>query len=196
MALAVNADGSAIAEAMLPPLEINGAGKLQNGVDVRFALPAQKSAIRASIARDSSFEDQVADQIISGEAADFGNLEDGNYFFRARAISANGIEGLPATYTFKRRLNSISGSAGAADDGWVFKWGGQGRGIIRYNFQLFRGNTDGTAFVDEAGLSAQQIILSELPDGDYYWRVGAIQYADGETSTNWTPFEKIIVASN
>lgn len=194
--LAVNADGSAIAEAMLPPLEINGAGKLQNGVDVRFALPAQKSAIRASIARDSSFEDQVADQIISGEAADFGNLEDGNYFFRARAISANGIEGLPATYTFKRRLNSISGSAGAADDGWVFKWGGQGRGIIRYNFQLFRGNTDGTAFVDEAGLSAQQIILSELPDGDYYWRVGAIQYADGETSTNWTPFEKIIVASN
>ncbi|MBK8161489.1 MAG: hypothetical protein IPK59_23000 [Rhodospirillaceae bacterium] len=180
---------------MPPPLEQRGR-QAANGVDVRFALPAQKSAIRASIARDPSFEDQVADQIISGEAADFGNLEDGNYFFRARAISANGIEGLPATYTFKRRLNSISGSAGAADDGWVFKWGGQGRGIIRYNFQLFRGNTDGTAFVDEAGRLRSRLSCPELPDGDYYWRVGAIQYADGETSTNWTPFEKIIVASN
>lgn len=194
--LAVNADGSAIAEAMLSPLEIDGAGKLQNGSEVRFALPAQMSAIRASIAKDSSFEDQVADQIVSGETADFGNLEDGNYFFRARAISANGLEGLPATYAFKRRLNSVGGTAGAADDGWVFKWSGQGRGIIRYNFQLFRGSTEGAAFVDEAGLATQQIILSELPDGDYYWRVGAVQYADGETNTNWTPFEKIIVASN
>ncbi|HMT41057.1 MAG TPA: FecR domain-containing protein [Sphingorhabdus sp.] len=194
--LAVNADGSAITEALLPPLEIEGAGRLQNESSVRFAVAAQKTPLRVSVAKDAGFEEQLADQIVSGADADFGNLEDGTYFFRARAISTKGLEGLPATYAFKRRLNSISGSAGSADEGWVFKWSGQGRGTIRYNFQLFRNNTDGPAFVDEAGLTAQQIILSELPDGDYYWRVGSVQFADGETNTNWTPLEKIIVASN
>jgi hypothetical protein len=194
--LAVNADGSAVTEALLPPLAIEGAGKLQNESSVRFALAAQKTPVRVSVAKDAGFEEQLADQIVSGADADFGNLDDGAYFFRARAISAKGLEGLPATYAFKRRLNTISGSAGSADEGWVFKWSGQGRGTIRYNFQLFRNNTDGPAFVDEAGLTAQQIILSELPDGDYYWRVGSVQFADGETNTNWTPLEKIIVASN
>ena len=194
--LAVNADGSAITEALLPPLTIEGAGKLQNEISVRFALTDEKPAIRVNIAKDAGFEEQIADQIVSGETADFGNLDDGNYFFRVRAISANGLEGLPATYAFKRRLNSVSGTAGTSDEGWVFKWIGQGRGTIRYNFQLFRDTTNGPAFVDEAGLTVQQIILSELPDGEYYWRVGSVQFADGETNTNWTPLEKIIVASN
>ena len=194
--LAVNADGSAITEALLPPLSIEGAGKLQNDISVRFALTDQKPAIRVNIAKDAGFEEQIAEQIVSGATADFGNLDDGNYFFRARAISANGLEGLPATYAFKRRLNSVSGTAGASDEGGAFKWSGQGRGTIRYNFQLLRDNTDGPAFVDETGLTVQQIILSELPDGDYYWRVGSVQFADGETNTNWTPLEKIIVASN
>ena len=36
--------------------------------------------------------------------------------------------------------------------------------------------------------------LSDLPPGDYFWRVGSTQYADGEASTSWTPIEKITVA--
>lgn len=194
--LAINTDGKAIIEPLLPPLGIEGAGRLQNDPVVRFSLESRTSLVRASIAKDAAFEDQVADQIVSGETADFGNLDDGNYFLRVREISANGLEGLPATYAFKRRLNSVSGSAGAIDDGWAFKWSGQGQGTVRYHFQLFKGDTKGPAFVDEAGLAAQQIILSELPDGDYYWRVGSVQYVDGETNTNWTPLEKFIVASN
>ena len=196
--LAVNADGSTLAEALLPPLDIAGAGRLQNQPTVRFALDAASgvSRVRASIAKDASFAEQIADIVVAGDSADFGALEDGNYFFRARAISANGFVGLASTYAFKRRLNTVSGTAGATDDGWTFKWSGEGKGTIRYNFQLFRGSTDGVAMVDETGLAAHQIILSELPNGDYYWRIGTVQYADGETNTNWTPFEKIIVATN
>jgi hypothetical protein len=33
-----------------------------------------------------------------------------------------------------------------------------------------------------------------VPD-TYFWRVGAVQYVDGESNTNWTPFEKIIVGA-
>lgn len=193
--IAVNADGSALAEPLLPALEIPGTGKLQSDPAVRFALPASVASIRVSIAKDAGFAEQVADQIARAGVADFGNLEDGNYFFRARAISANGLEGLPATYAFKRRLNSVSGTAGAGEDGWAFTWGGEGQGIIRYNFQLYRGDTKGTAFVDEAGLTDRQLILSDLPDGVYYWRVGSVQYAEGETSTSWTSFEKLMVDS-
>lgn len=194
--LTVNADGSFITEALLPPIEIAGAGRLQNNPAVRFILPKTDNAIRVSIARDAAFQDQVADQIATDGNADFDNLEDGNYFLRARAISANGLEGLPITYAFKRRLNAISGSAGQGTDGWLFKWNSEGAGKIRYNFQLYRDSTDNVAFVDEAGLETLQVILSDLPDGEYFWRVGAVQYVDGETNTNWTPFEKIIVSAN
>lgn len=193
--LAVNADGSALTEPLLPALEIPGAGKLQSDLAVRFTLPASAASVRASIAKDAGFAEQVADLIAGRGLADFGNLEDGNYFFRAREISANGLEGLPATYAFKRRLNSVAGTAGSGDDGWAFKWDGQGQGIIRYNFQLYRGDIKGTAFVDESGLTERQLTLSDLPDGVYYWRVGSVQYAEGETSTSWAAFEKLIVDS-
>ena len=197
--LAVNSDGSTIREALLAPIEVEGAGRLQNNPSVRFSLPAPtpgRSSVRLSIARDSSFNEQIADQIVSADTADIGALEDGNYFIRFRAVSENGLEGLPSTYAFKRRLNSVSGSAGGDDSGWKFKWSGDGKGTIRYHFQLFRNSVDGPAFADETGLTANQLILSALPDGTYFWRVGAVQYADGETNTNWTPFEKLVVASD
>jgi hypothetical protein len=56
--------------------------------------------------------------------------------------------------------------------------------------------------VDEAGLTNDLITLSDLPDGEYYWRVGVTQYPenspgnsdDEEVFQKWTDFEKLIVA--
>lgn len=194
--LAVQPDGSAITEAMLPPPDLTGAGRLQKDSNVIFALPSGNvAAYRIAIAADSGFQDRVADLVAQAPAADFGALADGNYFLRARAISANGIEGLPATYAFKRRLNNVRATAGASDIGWVFKWEGEGQGLIRYQFQLHKGSTDNAPMVDELALEGRQIILSDLVPDTYFWRVGAVQYVDGESNTNWTPFEKIIVGA-
>ena len=194
--LAVTAKGEAISEALLPAVTLVDAGKLQNNPAVRFALPGDGKAYRLSVATDAGFVEQIADVLSRNESTDFGALEDGNYFLRVRQLSLTGIEGQPAVYAFKRRLNSVSGNVAPAADGWVFRWVGVGKGTIRYHFQLVRGSPDRVPFVDEAGLSVQQLSLSDLPPGDYHWRIGSVQYLDGESDTNWTPFEKFTVTAD
>ncbi len=197
--LSVRPDGSSIKEAMLPPPEIEGAGRLQSDPAVTFAVPSPGAAIsgyRIGIATDAGFLDQVRDITVAAPTADVGAIADGKYFFRIRAISANGIEGLPATYAFKRRLNSVKAVAGESDDGWTFKWDGEGQGIIRYHFQLYRGGMQNAAIVDEPALASRAIVVSSLDPDTYYWRVGAAQYADGESSINWTPMEKFVVGAD
>ncbi|MEQ1539927.1 MAG: hypothetical protein ABL928_13455, partial [Sphingorhabdus sp.] len=151
--------------------------------------------LRVSLASDAGFIDELAEASFSNGKAVFEGIEDGNYFARFRAVSASGIEGMPVTYAFKRRLNSVSASGGKGEFGYAFKWAGQGRGQLLYHFQLFKDKTDGVAVVDEAGLTTTEISLSDLPAGDYYWRVASVQYVDGEVSTNWTPFEKLNVSA-
>jgi hypothetical protein len=195
--LAVNADGKSIREALLPRLEITNAGRPQTADVVRFALPsAPPGGTRVTIATDAGFQDIVVDTATLSQNAEIGMIEDGNYFARFRAISAAGLEGMPSIYAFKRRQNSVSGSSSSSADGWQFKWSGAGKGVIRYHFQLYRGTIEGPAFVDEAGLTEKQISLSDLPLGDYFWRVGSMQYIDGEANMNWTDFEKFAVSSS
>jgi hypothetical protein len=196
--LAVKADGGVINETLLPASDYRNAGKLQNGKIVRFDLPkgAGVSATRVALGSDAGFVEQVADGSFDTDKAEFEGIDDGNYFVRFRSVSANGIEGMPVTYAFKRRLNSVSASGGASDLGYIFKWLAEGRGTLRFHFQLFRDKAEGVPMVDEAGLAVEQISLSDLPAGDYYWRVASVQYLDGEVSANWTPFEKLTVSAN
>lgn len=196
--LAVNADGGVISEALLAAADFPNAGKLQNSKIVKFDLPKGEgvAGTRIALGSDAGFVEQVAEGSFDGDKAEFENIDDGNYFVRFRSVSVNGLEGMPATYGFKRRLNSVSASGGASDLGYVFKWLGEGRGTLRFHFQLYRDKPEGTPMVDEAGLTSEQIGLSDLPTGDYYWRVASVQYLDGEVSTNWTPFEKLTVSAN
>ena len=195
--LAVIASGAVIRESLIAPVEFPLAGRLQKEKTVSFVAPdaANLNGLRVALAADAGFVDQLADASFTGGKVSFEGIEDGNYFARFRAVSATGIEGMPVTYAFKRRLNSVSASGGKSDFGYAFKWAGQGRGVLRYHFQLFQGKANGIAIVDEAGLDATEISLSDLPAGDYYWRVASVQYVDGEVSTNWTPFEKLIISA-
>lgn len=192
--LAVTADGGVLTEALLPAPELVAPGRLQADKIVRFAA-AQSVPVRYTIASDSGFIEQVADSIVADGKAEFADLPDGNYFIRARAISPAGLQGLPATFTFKRRLNSVTGTAGRENDAYVFRWRAEGNGPQRFHFQLFRNAVTNVAMVDEAGLESMMISLSDLPPGDYFWRVGSIQYADGEAAASWTPIEKITVTA-
>lgn len=191
--LALPPGGKVIREKLLPPPALIEPGRVQVDPVVRFAAQPSAPGYRISIAADAGFIEQVADTVIESAQASFENLANGNYFVRARAISANGIEGLPATYAFKRRLNGVNASAGQGDEGYVFKWFGDGEGVKRYHFQLYRGGLQTLPMVDEAALHSDRIVLSDLPPGEYQWRVGAVQYLDGEVATNWAPAEKLTV---
>lgn len=194
--LIVDKSGKSSVEALLPAVEWPDAGKLQREKSVAFALPANPSAsaTRVSLSADAGFAEQFADSVTSTGVTEFADVPDGNYFVRLRSISQSGVEGMPATYAFKRRMNSISAQAGADSLGYKFKWASAGRGRFRYHFQLFRGGKDGLPIIDQRGLEQTEITLSDLPAGDYYWRVASVQYLDGEVNSNWTDFEKIGVS--
>ena len=186
--LALIPGGRVVREALLAPPSLIEPGKLQSDPIVRFAAGANDdvSGYRIALAADAGFVDQVADRVVGDEPATFDNS--------ARAISRNGIEGVPATFAFKRRLNGVKATAGQTDEGYTFKWLGDGEGIRRHHFQLFRGNVETMPMVDEASLDGDRVSISDLPPGDYFWRVGVVQYLDVEMATNWLPIEKMTVA--
>lgn len=193
--LAVTATGGVIVEALLAPPNLREPGKTQAEKIVRF-VSQSPGGIRYTIGADAGFVEQVADIIAPEGKAEFADLANGNYFIRARAISDNNIQGLPATFAFKRRLNGVTASAGQGEDGYSFRWVGEGAGTQRFHFQLFQNAADKIAMVDEAGLTGDRVTLSDLPPGDYFWRVGVVQYLDGEVGINWTPLEKLSVTSS
>jgi hypothetical protein len=194
--LSVAQNGAVTTETLMPAPDVANAGKLQMRPKVRFDFGGgSANAMRVLLASDAGFVDTIGDLTGTAGIVEFENIEDGNYFARFRSISPNGFEGLPQTYAFKRRLNNVSGSAGKGDSGYSFKWSSEGKGTIRNHFQLHRGSIQSLPMVDETGLAVNQIILSDLLPGDYYWRVASIQYMDGEVSENWTDFEKLTVSA-
>lgn len=195
--LAIGADGAPFSEALLPQPAVAEAGRVQTDAEVSFAVENAKPDARylMALASDAGFTDQIAETIAPGGKASFSDLGNGNYFLRAREIAPSGMEGQPATYGFKRRLNGIKASFEAVGNNYKFKWSGEGDGVRRFHFQLFRDGSSATGLIDEAGLTTDQVSVSDLPPGEYSWRVGSVQYLDGDVTTNWTKAEKIIIAA-
>lgn len=194
--LVLISDGTAIRENLLPEPRLIDPGKLQVNSDVIFAAApsADENGYRILLAADAGFIDQIADIVTTEPTARFQNIGNGNYFVRAHAISAHGLQGKPVTFAFKRRLNAVKGGTESGADGYGFKWISEGEGTRRFHFQLFRGMPGGSAMIDETALDNPEITISDLPPGDYFWRVGAVQFLDNEAATNWTDFEKLTVA--
>ncbi len=193
---AVRASGEVTTGQLLPPPELINGGAMQSDDMLRFAVqPAPEAqGYRAVVAADAGFVD------IAGEAQSDSNnlvlqgLPNGRYFVKTTVFSDQGFEGMPSTTAFKRVLSTVKGEAERGDFGFRFKWTGSGAGPVSYRFQLSRGSETAVPMVDELGLTTDNIILSTLPNGTYFWRVGATRFAEGETVNTWTDFEKLTVS--
>ena len=200
--LAVTKTGGEIKEKLLPAPKLIEATKTQKDDILNFQIKPQAGAgkYRLSFASDASFIEQFEDKIVDGTELNLTSIDNGRYYIRASAISPNGIEGLYSTYTFKRRLNSISADSAAGDEGFVFKWSAMGEGNRSFHFQLFSSDGDSkpldkTALVDEAGLSQNNIVISEIPSGQYVWRLGTTLFDNGEVDVSWTPYQTIAIGA-
>lgn len=182
---------------LLPAPRLVDPGKLQAGeaAEFRTAPAPGAAAYRLVIAADAGFVENLAEQSSQSGIFSLPDIPNGNLFARVSAFSADGLEGLSQSYSFRRRLASIHADAAQTDEGFRFRWSGAGDGRRRYRFQLFRGSTEGRPAIDEVGLTLQALTLRELPAGVYYWRVGLAQNANGEDVENWTEFEKLTVSS-
>lgn len=186
---------------LLSPPELLDPAKVQSEESLDFAIAPRAAAVahRILISSDAGFVDIIGEKFSEGTSISLAGIPDGRYFGKATAFGEDGFEGMPATYSFKRQLSTLSGSADAGDFGYRFKWTGAGSGKRTYRFQLILGSVDAVPMVDEAGLTKDVLTLSDLPDGDYYWRVGVTQYSsdpeDEDVFQKWTDYEKLTVAN-
>ena len=185
---------------LLTPPELVDPAKVQSDPELKFSITPRAEAVglHVQISSDAGFIDVLADQQVRGTSVTLPAIPDGRYFAKASAIAKDGFEGMPAAYAFKRQLSTLSGSAGKGDFGYRFKWDGEGDGKRLYRFQLLRGSKTAVPLVDETALATDTLTLSDLPDGEYFWRVGVTQFSadpsDTEAVEKWTDFEKLTVA--
>lgn len=188
------------AELLAQP-ELLDPAKIQSEAELRFAVEPRDAAIghRIMIASDAGFVDIVAELQVEGAGISLPTIPNGRYFARVTALAADGFEGMPATYSFKRQLSTLGGSADSGDFGYRFKWFGEGEGQRFYRLQIVKDSKTAIPIIDEAGLSTDTITLSDLADGEYYWRIGVIQFSsdpdDREAIEKWTDFEKLTVVN-
>ncbi len=196
--IAATATGLSPQERLLPAPEIVQPGAVQTQPRLSFdiALPDLAVGIRTQIARDAGFTDIIGEQVSDGgTAATFGEIDDGRYFVRARAISASGIEGQSDVYSFRRKRLGASASAQPSplENGYRFVWLQEGEGETTYAFQLWNTASPANLIADEVALSQQEIVFTDLAPGTYEWRVAAIQIDDEGLLQVWGPTQRLNV---
>ncbi|HWJ68900.1 MAG TPA: FecR domain-containing protein [Sphingobium sp.] len=192
----VATDGTVASEALLPPVALIEPGKVQTEDAVTLALAPVPTAqaYHVQIGADAGFVDMMAEQMVTEPMARFTDIPNGNWFVRATAISATGLEGLYQSYAMKRSLATLEASAQGDLALMRFRWSGAGEGRRAYRFQMAGDDPAALPIVDEGGLGEEGLEMRDLKPGTYHWRVGLRQYSDGEMIEKWLPFEKLIVA--
>ncbi len=193
-----SANGQVGTEKLLIAPSVLKPGKLQKEADVSFDLQPVSAArgYHVQLAKDAGFVDMIAETRSADPRAQFTGIADGNYFVRAMAIAPSGLEGLAENYSVRRQLTALGGSSSALGPGqYQFKWIGAGSGKRVCRFQLLTKVDGGIPVVDETGLDRNEINLSDLAPGVYFWRVGVRQFGESGISENWTPAEKFTVSA-
>ncbi|HEX7752336.1 MAG TPA: FecR domain-containing protein [Novosphingobium sp.] len=196
------ATGPSGAIGLLPPPALRQPGQVQDEAELRFALAPlpDASAYRIQIASDAGFLDVVEETTAPATSLVLPSVPDGTWFVRASAIDANGIEGVPSTYGFERRLQHIETSIERRRAGryreYLFRWtvASAGAGAQRYRFQLRKDASGEPPVVDELGLTAGRFVVTDLPPGAYTWRVQSLLLVDGRTFLKWSPIERLTIA--
>lgn len=186
---------------LLPKPALTDPDKVQDDELVSFRLNevAGAASYRVQLAKDAGFIEAFAEAETNAPAVSFAGVPNGSFFARATAISPAGLEGLPSVYSFERQLNSIQASVDEPDQCpgrrcLRFRWRVAGEGIHRYRFQLAHAPA-GTPIIDEPEMTGNEIVLTDLPGGTYFWRVESVLIRDGRRQSKWMESQELRVAS-
>lgn len=190
--VASNNAGLGEPETLLPSPEISDRSAIQTGEQLEFAITplAGAAAYRTQIARDVTFTD-VIDEKVSGELdIRFAEIEDGRFSVRSRAVAQSGLEGFwqsaDASFRRKRVGNTAAAEPAPFADAYKFAWLPVGSGPSYTAFQMWPKANPDTLIVDEVGLDAPGIYISDLTPGIYSWRVATSIIDEGEVIKVWS----------
>ncbi|NZA28086.1 FecR domain-containing protein [Luteimonas sp. SJ-92] len=141
---------------------------------------------RLQLAADPEFLTLLQDRTSDTPVVELSAPGDGVFHARVRAIDARGLEGLDAVREVRVAANPPPPFAIAPiEEGAThgprprFRWT-RSEGAARYRLQVAADASFATPLIDRAGLARTELRApQELPPGDYFWRIGAID-ADGK----------------
>lgn len=174
--------------ALLAAPDLSAASALQERIVLRFKFAdvAGATSYRGQVATDRAFTNLLADDVFKAAEAKFGNLADGQYFFRARAIDKAALEGSDAVHAFKLKARPEPPFTSLPKDknkfattAVEFKWADASE-AGSYRFQLARRADFSQPLVDEVALPKSAFSPAvQLMPGDYFWRVSSVR-PDGD----------------
>lgn len=184
---------------LLDPPKLDDPDKIQSEDLLQFTLVPPAKAVRyhAQVARDAGFIEVIDEAFADVPQFVLPSQPADSYFLRISAYDALGLEGSAFTYSFERRRNKVSGGMDPTPPGvrrLRFRWDGVADGKVQYRFQLLAGGADGVPVVDEAGLSENVLAISNLPAGDYAWRVCSLMLVKGRMVATWTQPQSIHIS--
>jgi hypothetical protein len=170
---------------LLPAPNVTALPARLERVLIRLTIPEVVGAkqFRGQIARDSAFQEIAAETLsVAGELR-FGDLPDGQYYLRVRAIDAQGIEGQDAVHRFTLKARpeppflSEPQARGKVIAGEVSLLWSQPVGIQRFRLQVARDAGFRDVVIDNNDVTAPSAKVGLTTPGDYFWRVGSITSA-------------------
>lgn len=173
---------------LLAPPDLSAAAALHERPLLRFKFTPLEGATgyRAQVATDASFSELRAEGVFKTAEAKFGDLADGNYHLRLRAVDKSGIEGADAVLPFRLKArpeppfpsapqNKSKFSGENAD----FKWA-KSTEAATYRFQLARDAKFSALVTDEKAVGADTFTPpNNLTPGEYFWRAASVR-PDGD----------------
>jgi hypothetical protein len=149
------------------------------------------------IGLDADFLEVVDEVTTAATEIAMPSIPNGHYFARVTGIDANLLEGRPSTYAFVRRLNRISTSSEQSRVGryrqYLFRWRAPDTVDATYRFQLSAAEGAGPPLVDEIGLRNTSFVVTDLPKGNYRWRVMTSENVDGRQVDKWSDYRELRV---
>lgn len=174
---------------LLPAPDLSQASDVQDRVSfpLRFAAVNGAARYRVQVAAEPEFRDIRAERVVEAPQARIAGLADGDYWMRARAIDADGIEGLDSgarPLHLRARPEPPFPSAPAdgsrlRGDKVDFRWS-QAAEAKAYVMELAADASFAQPLFQSPPQSqAQASPADALKPGNYFWRVASVQ-ADGK----------------
>ncbi|HTD02339.1 FecR domain-containing protein [Undibacterium sp.] len=176
--------------ALLPPPALSGNFQLQEKPTIQIAVQKMQgaTAYRAQIASDAEAQNLLMEGRIGNPDADarfkFDGLPDGQYFVRATAIDAFGLEGIPLIlpFTLKARPEppfSVQPKAKLRAEKVEFAWT-EAADAKSYRLQVATDAAFKDLVLDRADISDIRLTAETLKPGTYFWRAATIAQKNGK----------------
>lgn len=187
-------------QALLPAPEPLNMGDVQDSEIVRFNLSpvADAAGYRVQLATDAGFIDLFAETDTATPVIEMSDVPNGSHFARISALSAGGLEGVSSVYSFDRQRNDVKtsveeASACPAKRCMRFRWQAPSDVKRSFRFQLVPASGD-LPLVDQADMTASEIVLTDLPAGTYRWRVESRSLVGNKAFAKWSEYSEFHVS--